>query len=132
MTPARTTSRLVSAIALLGIVLRVLVPALHTHRHEAAAAVGGDAVVAVCSCGIAHGSHGEVERGGDSVDAAPDEHFCLACAIEDGTPADCPPQPDRHAPGIVPEGHAVRAARAVLCASQVRLPATRAPPDDEV
>ena len=135
MERTRTTTRLASALALIGIVLRVLLPALHSHGsgrgHHAPATESVAVAATVCSCGVVHARSGGGERDGEQADAVPEVHHCLAWAIEEGTPVDRPPQPDVHAPDADPEGSPVRSMRAVAAGSQVRLPEPRAPPDAE-
>ncbi|MFK7742145.1 MAG: hypothetical protein AB8H80_17650 [Planctomycetota bacterium] len=144
MIQARTLTKLASAIALLGIVLRVLLPALHTHGH-AHGHVHGHGIAAnehsvtafaaaTCSCGVAHASAAEESsqaREGESADAAGEAHFCLACAIEEGTPADQPTAPDLQIARSHPGMRGMRATGVVFAASLVRLPAPRAPPRSE-
>lgn len=128
----RRTTRLASALALVAVFLRVVLPLLHTHDHHHLPGSQAGAAVEVCSCGAVHAKPGGSGAERESVDAAPDEHHCLACEVEEGTPFGCPP--DAEAESIAPLFAAFEPASdvEVLVASQVRLGQPRAPPVQQV
>lgn len=132
MLPPGTTARLASTLALLAVLLRVVLPALHTHAHDhPGPATSHTAPTPICSCGA---RHAEDDRGGERCtpgDAALGVDHCLSCEIEAGTPCDCPPAHDWRAPGAPTNERAPLPMRDVLVDSLVALPRSRAPPADD-
>jgi len=129
------TTRLASALALLAILVRVLMPALHTHgeHHRAGPATQVAGSATTCSCGAVHAPpvddhDGERSTGGETLVAA---HACLACGFEASTP--CDPATTRPWPGD--SGATTDAARVVLgrtvTGDVVLLAQPRGPPSDE-
>lgn len=131
----RTTNRLACALALLAIVLRVVLPGLHTHGHHHAAAASDAATAVICSCGAVHpdgGGGGEPLAEHEDAEGAQGCHHCVACEIEAGTPCDCPPTCDWGGRADQFAGHLSRPSAQILVVSQVQLPQPRAPPSQQV
>jgi hypothetical protein len=124
----RTANRLATSLAIVAIMLRVLLPALHTHVHHDPAEANGDTGSAfVCSCGVVHPSEDRKDQD-PRADSSPEGHQCLACEIEEGIPGDCPASLDW---SVVSDRYAVPLAfadREILVANQLVLPQQRAPP----
>jgi len=125
--------KLASALALVAVFLRVVLPLLHTHDHHAlTASTHGDlSAVTVCSCGAVHAPSDRGGSGEEQVGDAQDGHHCLACELEVGTPCGCPPASglstlDREF--AEPVGIAAVDWMAV---SQMRLAQPRAPPGQQ-
>ncbi|MCB9879499.1 MAG: hypothetical protein H6835_18040 [Planctomycetes bacterium] len=88
-------ARAAACLAVLALLLRILLPALHDHhghRHLAGPAADHDgAVAAVCCCGHVHTPAPTTAPGDGQIDAAEvgHGHFCVACEVELGTPGAC-------------------------------------------
>lgn len=131
----RTTTRLASALALLAVLVRVLMPALHTHgdHHHTGLSTQIAGHATTCSCGAVHAPpvddhDGERCTDGETSVAA---HACLACEIEASTP--CDSATTLRWPGIL--GATTDAARVVLgrtvVSDLILLTQPRGPPSDE-
>ena len=136
----RHASRITSALVLLAVAVRILLPGLHTHSHgtpptgaEFAAAVGTP-----CSCGVEHLAT-DGQSTGDT-DAPRLErslelfgpHHCLACEIQLGKPCGCPPVPASLADQTLTRQASAPCPCALEVVHAVGLPRPRAPPGDEV
>jgi len=127
-------NRLATLLALLALLLRTLLPALHDHHEQIRAASPPDVPVAACSCGTAHPTP-TTERGeGERTTAAEAKwlnHHCFACQFEARAPSTC--AADLAVALVTP----VRKRQRQLLATQPRpprvtgLPAARAPPDGD-
>lgn len=142
----RMATQLASSLGLLGVLLRVLLPAMHTHGHYHQHASGPQSAVAsVCGCGVVHSDRTRVEHSEDpgtnedpgtkrrefAVPLA-EAHHCTACEIEVGIPCGCapsssPPVESPHCFGAV-TSYSV----AILVAKKVRLAQPRAPPSQRI
>lgn len=121
-------TRLARSLAILAVMLRVLLPALHSHAHHQTAPAGCETGLAtVCSCGAVH--PGDDRKGeGERAESSPEGHHCLACEIEEGIPCGCPTSLDW---SVIDHGYTESlafAAQEVLVANQLALPQQRAPP----
>ena len=132
----RIATRIASSLAILGVLMRVLLPALHTHAsgHHHASSTHA-AVATVCGCCAMHGFVGGDDRSQDRdevTDSSARFHHCTACEIEVGIPCGCPPSSD-----LIIERHhcigcAVFESVAILVASKIRLAQPRAPPSQRI
>lgn len=103
-------------------------PLLHTHDHHHLPASHAGTAVEVCSCGAVHAKPGGSGSDRERVDAAPDEHQCLACELEQGTPCGEPPAGEAVPCAAMYAAFSAASDAEVLVASQVRLAQPRAPP----
>lgn len=139
MIRTRYASRMASALVLLAIALRILVPGLHTHSH-ATLPTGADFATAnetPCSCGVVHDAAGRGstdDNRGPSLEPSLEllgKHHCLACEIQLGKPCGCPPVPPSLADQILTRQAAVLCPCTLDVVHAVGLPRPRAPPSDE-
>ena len=89
----RLQQRIATATALLALLLRLLLPALHDERAHRSSAASSTAVL--CSCGQYHAparDHGAPERAERADPAATEAHVCLACQVQASTPGSPPPK----------------------------------------
>lgn len=102
--PRRTPQLLATALALVALALRLMLPLLHDPRAHAAIGDRDGGVASACACveasaampwwqadGDTTGDHDERKRGGDQITAAPAAGHCLACAEAHLPPAPPPP-----------------------------------------
>ena len=142
----RMATQLASSLGLLGVLLRVLLPAMHTHGHYHQHASGPQSAVAtVCGCGVVHSDRTRVEHSEDpgtnedpgtkrrefAVPLA-EAHHCTACEIEVGIPCGCAPSssPPFESPDCF--GSVTSCSVAILVARKVRLAQPRAPPSQRI
>jgi hypothetical protein len=120
--------RLATSLAIAAIMLRVLLPALHTHgHHHHTSASSNGSLATACSCGALHPSEGP-ERDHEYVASSTAGHHCLACEIDSGIPCDCPPCSDWSTAENQATEYSGLNAREILVDNQVGLPQPRAPP----
>ena len=133
MARAITTTRRTYAVAaiLVAVLLRVLLPALHTHGEDCHGAPASQSAPA-CSCGVVHAWGSGGEGGGDQSDAAPVGHHCLACELEEGTPCNGPTAADASEPASLGGAEIRPCLGEVFAVRQLQLPQPRAPPSDTV
>lgn len=125
MIRTRQNPRLAGTLALLAVLLRVLLPALHTHDHADA---GSAVTIVACSCGAVHAPQ---EPAGEIADEAePACEHCHACELEEGTPWGAPPKQETREAGDPAAGRAATNRPASAGERQLRLPQPRAPPTD--
>ncbi len=136
----RITTRIASYLALLGVLMRVLLPALHTHSHGHHDASSTHAAAAtVCGCCAMHGFTSRVvhadagsEGRDEVVESSAKVHHCTACEIEVGIPCGCPPSSDLIVESQHSSGCAVFRSVEVLVTSKIRLAQPRAPPSQRI
>ncbi len=118
----------------MAVLLRVLLPALHTHAHQyAGPATARASQTTTCSCGALHArnavdDHREERCTGDGT--SPEAQACLACEIEAGTPCTFAPAPSWQGSGVATSTLATAPITDLVVGSVIRLPQPRGPPCD--
>lgn len=135
MVPSLQKHRLAASLALLALLVRVLLPALHDHKDPVSVDAFLSVAIDACPCGVVHpASTTDRSDYGDFVTDPGDagEHHCIACKLEMGTPFGCPPETSKElaTPGDLPLRQQPPAQP--RAARPTGLPAARAPPTTRV